>query len=363
MRRSHRFTTLLGAALGAAALIPTSAASADGLPLPVEETGPTGIADPGGAYRYVSLDVGRDTLVERTVQNGGQVSGSRILEGTFTIPAVALDGSPGGLSGDGETLALIRPRPRPGLPRETTELVALDTERLKVRDVIRLDGDFSFDAISADGRWLYLIEYVAPRDLTRYQVRRYDLERNRLEPGAIIDPEAAEEVMAGYPLARATSPDGRWVYTLYSNYGRDFVPFIHALDTKRGTAVCIDLPALDGVRDLNALGLDPDPSGTGLAVTRRGDPGALVDSETFEVSQPPDPRAAPEAEGDGGGGPIGWIAVGAGALILVAVGALVRRRNGEASADSTTEDELARLMATGERVGEPEGTRERELVP
>jgi hypothetical protein len=342
MTRSHRFTALLGATLGTFALLP-AAVSADGLPLPVEDTGPTGIADPGGVYRYISLDVGRDTLVERTVQNGGQVSDSRILDGTYTIPAVAIDGSAGGLSGDGETLALIRPRPRPGVPRATTEFVVLDTERLQVRDSIRLDGDFSFDAISPDGRWMYLIEYVSPRDLTRYQVRRYDLERDRLEPGVIIDPETAEDVMAGYPLARATSSDGRWAYTLYSNYGRDFVPFVHALDTERARALCIDLPGLDGVRDLTALGLDPDPSGTGLIVTRRGDPAALIDTETFEATEPPPPTAS--TSGSDGGLDPGWLAIGAGAVLLAGVAALVRRRHPGDAGDSVTEEDLERLLA------------------
>ena len=41
--------------------------------------------------------------------------------------------------------------------------------------------------------------------------------------------------MAGYPVARATGPGGRWVYTLYrqpTNY-----PFVHALDTVARRAV------------------------------------------------------------------------------------------------------------------------------
>ena len=50
--------------------------------------------------------------------------------------------------------------------------------------------------------------------------------------------------MAGFPQTRATSPDGRWAYTLYEPAERDHPAFIHALDTKRGTAVCIDLDPL-----------------------------------------------------------------------------------------------------------------------
>ena len=44
--------------------------------------------------------------------------------------------------------------------------------------------------------------------------------------------------MSGIPVTRMPSMDGRWAYTLYDN-GRH--SFVHALDTARRTAVCIDL--------------------------------------------------------------------------------------------------------------------------
>ena len=47
--------------------------------------------------------------------------------------------------------------------------------------------------------------------------------------------------MAGYPVSRATTGDGGWVYTLYRQ--DDNYPFIHALDTVHHSAVCIGLPA------------------------------------------------------------------------------------------------------------------------
>ena len=46
--------------------------------------------------------------------------------------------------------------------------------------------------------------------------------------------------MTGYPVSRATAPDGRFVYTLYQQ--NDNYPFVHALDTVHRTAVCIGLP-------------------------------------------------------------------------------------------------------------------------
>ena len=50
----------------------------------------------------------------------------------------------------------------------------------------------------------------------------------------------ASWVMDGYPVARAATSNGHWVYTLYSN-GNNY-PFVHALDTVNRTAVCIGVP-------------------------------------------------------------------------------------------------------------------------
>ena len=53
--------------------------------------------------------------------------------------------------------------------------------------------------------------------------------------------------MAGYPLARASSPDGEWVYTLYQGPEHAFV---HALAAVDGYALCIDLPGGAPRRDV-----------------------------------------------------------------------------------------------------------------
>src|SRR5205085_2238306 len=79
---------------------------------------------------------------------------------------------------------------------------------------------------------LYLIQHVSATNLDRYLVREYDLFADRLLPGAIADRTQRGWVMQGAPLARATSANGRFVYTLYQNPGG--YPFVHALDTARG---------------------------------------------------------------------------------------------------------------------------------
>ncbi len=274
-----------------------AAAHADGLPVEGIDLSRAGVAAPAPTEpRYVSLPAGPDTLVAAVSQQGGQVRRSRLLDGRFTVPAVAYDGSPGGLSANGRTLVLINPRV--GFPRRNTTFAVLDARRLKARDVIRLKGDFSFDAISPDGKLLYLVQYLSRRDPSRYLVRLYDLGAGRLLPEPIIDPREVGDVMRGMPITRAASPDGRWAYTLYDGAGKH--PFIHALDTVGRTARCIDLHGLMGFDLLYELHLEPSPDGSTLSVVHPAfeRPHAVVDTETWEVSEP-----APPAEPSSGSTP------------------------------------------------------------
>src|SRR5439155_20246193 len=140
-----------------------------------------------------------------------------------------------------------------------------------------LPRDFSVDAISPDGRRLYLIQYTSPRDPLAYAVRSLNLRSGRLDPGEIVDPRERDEAMHGLPVSRAMSPDGRWAYTLYD--GADGPAFVHALDTQGRTARCIDLPSLpDGV---NIAGLSLAVRGGGLQVRSGAGTVAFVDRRTF----------------------------------------------------------------------------------
>jgi hypothetical protein len=266
---------LVGSSLGA------TAAWADGLPVVGVDVGATGVATPSGQARYVTIATGADTVVARVDARGGRIGASLLLAGTFTIPAVAYDGSASGLSGDGRTLILIEPRA--SFPRAETRLAVLHTRPLRWRTTITLHGDFSFDAVSPDGSSLYLIQYTSALDPTKYNVRVYDLASSRLIKAPIVDPHERGEKMRGQPLTRATSSNGRWAYTLYDGAGK--APFVHALDTSNRTARCIDLDALAGT-DLTRLGLKLDTRRGLLIVTRRARPALNVDLATFRVSSP-----------------------------------------------------------------------------
>ena len=315
--RALRVTIAVLVAAGAAA----GHAGADGLPIGGVEVGPTGVARPGADVRYVALRAGPSTLVARVEQSGGRVLGTGLLAGRYTIPAVALDGSAAGLSADGRTLVLIRPRT--GFPRKETALAVVGTRRLRLRETITLAGDFSFDALSPDGSLLYLVQYVDPRDPTRYVVRGYDLDRGRLLPDPVVDPKVFGSVMRGYPVTRAVSPDGRWAYTLYDGGGH---PFVHALDTAEGAAACIDVEALAGVTDLMDVRLAVAAGGAEVRIVAGAETVAVIDAKTLRIGEPS--PAAPPPAGARASGSVPWALAGAlGALALAAAGlAIVIRR-------------------------------------
>jgi hypothetical protein len=299
----RRIAIVIGLALAAVGgTDPT--AFGDGLPLPVDGSDQASVGNLGGAYRYSAVSHRGRTTVLRIDAAGGEIDGSRTIDGQLSVPLVAYDGTASGLSADGRTLVLIVPRRT--FPRQTTELRLLDAKTLREKRTIRLDGDFSFDAISPNGRFLYLIHYKSPRDPTDYEVRSYDVVRGALTRDPIVDPEEPDEKMTGIPQARVMSPDGRWAYTLYGG-GEEM--FIHALDTGAGTAVCVDLPQFDP-RQLYRLGLSLDESSGAIAVLERGRPAATVDPRSFEVS-PVEPADAAASSTGNGDADTDWVAAAA----------------------------------------------------
>jgi hypothetical protein len=319
-----------------------SEAAADGLPASGVDASP--VSAPGGSVEYLTRRAARGqgarraTLVVARERGGERVLRRLRLPGTLTVPAVAYDGSASGLSADGRTLVLINPRRT--FPRAVTTFAVLDAKRLRPRRVLRLDGDFSFDAISPHGGLIYLIQYVSRRNPNRYAVRAYDLSAGRLLSEPVVDPREGSEPMNGFPVTRAGSPDGRWAYTLYD--GADH-PFIHALDTERRQAVCIDLHSLASRRrGLWGLRLEVGPAGGSPLTVEAGNRVlASVDTRTFRVTERRGAaRRSPETEDESAAVP--WLLVGAGAgaavLLLAAVAALGGGRRGRGAAAQTSSE-------------------------
>jgi hypothetical protein len=317
-----------------AMLVAAPAAAGDG-PMPYASQFGTGVIGPGrdGQTRYVAISAnsGANTVLEAIRVKDGVVWNTLDLDGAWGVPMVTYDGSGSGLTPDGKTLVLGDAVA--AVPHTPSKFLIVDTKRMTLRGVY-LKGDFAFDAISPDGRLLYLIQHVDPTNTQRYVVRAYDVDAARLLPGRIADRTQKTWVMQGYPMARATSADGRWVYTLYQNPGG--YPFVHALDTVHAVAHCIGLPwtgSQDGFYNLRLSLRDHERT---LAVHwLSGRPFFAVDTKTWKATR--DSRRG-----------LRWLWIGLGAAAAGTVGAallLRRRRHG----DEELEQELADLLRVPER--------------
>jgi hypothetical protein len=288
-----------------AALVLAPAALADGGPSPGVDQGSYGLLSADGAVRYVTLSGTQSTVLEAVRTSDGHVLRWHTLEGGWGIPFVTYNGTTGGLARNGRTLVLAESAFSGGLRNRS--LFAVVDPKTFGYETIDLKGDFAFDAISPDARRLYLIEHVSATNFNRYLVREYDLQRNRLLPGAIADRTQRGWVMQGSPAARATSANGRFVYTLYQNPGG--YPFVHALDTARARAHCIGLPWKGGQGRLLSVKLTLGDGGHTLDVGSA----FRIDTRTYRLVPPPAPGQFP------------WWALAFAPLPLVLLAAASRR--------------------------------------
>ncbi len=150
---------------------------------------------------------------------------------------------------------------------EVSRFAVVDTSLATPARMVELPGDFSYDAVSPTVETLYLVSHFSVERPDQYVVRSYDVAAGRLDDGIIADKAAPREgPMSGQPVARATTAGGEWVYTAY----RGEHAFVHALDTVRKTAVCIDLPhtaskVSDWRLTLDETALMATSPGTGMA--------------------------------------------------------------------------------------------------
>jgi hypothetical protein len=270
------------AVISAALVVATAAggASANGSPYsPGLVYGWSGVGAREPGVRLVAFGMPKSTIVAAVRARDGRVLRSTVIQGFYGVPLVAYDGTPGGVSGDGRSLVLASYGPMPG-SNGTTRFLVLGTRTLAVRRPVVLRGSWSFDAISPDSSTLYLTEHLRAGDDPLYRVRPFDLRAGRLR-GAIVDRLEGEEEMGGAPATRAASTDGRWAYTLYARRGES--PFVHALDTARGEAFCVDLPLRLGYDRQWSLRLSLDESRASLSIGSGGARLATVDTRTWKV--------------------------------------------------------------------------------
>jgi DNA-binding beta-propeller fold protein YncE len=210
---------------------------------------------------FTATPVGDKTKIRDVVVQPGLGGPEAAIDGTWQLPRIGTDPLPVGLSSDGSILVLVDAAPAASTSAGTTTRFAV----LKAvglagpARIITLHGRFDYDALSPDGSTLYVVEHLDADAGGVYQVRAVDVASGALKDGVIADKRNLDEQMAGYPLAQVRRADGI-VLTLYR--GREH-PFIHALSTVEGWAVCIDLPATRAHDDAAAAdwGLAPSPDG------------------------------------------------------------------------------------------------------
>jgi hypothetical protein len=95
-------------------------------------------------------------------------------------------------------------------------------------------GNWDFDALRGDN--LFLIRYAASGG---YQVRLVDLGNDSVPTRVVRDPHESGTIW-GQPFSRLSSPDGRYVFTVY--IAGNGAAMVHELDLATTRARCIDLP-------------------------------------------------------------------------------------------------------------------------
>lgn len=176
------------------------------------------------------------TLSDIDPQTGATLHSTR-LPGSYLLPFATLNGLPGGLSQNGQWLVAQNFNDNPDGPPTATHMLVFDTTFSKPPVPIELHGFFEFDAVSNDGKRVYLIEYASA---SVYRVRFYDVAAGRLDPNLVFDKSDGGDAMTGTRLSGVASPDGRWLFSVYARENAS--PFVHALDLNSSIAFCLDLP-------------------------------------------------------------------------------------------------------------------------
>jgi hypothetical protein len=276
-----RLRFLSGAALAAAAVAGVVAltASAAG-PAPPLVIGEPGIPVAGGAHVVtIAGPSASSTRLWLVRDRDGTTIRKRVLPGKLGVPGVTFNGVAEGTWAQGRRLVLSSSVYD---DQSRTRFVVIDTRTLRALKTITLRGAFAFDALSPDGRRLYLLQFPQGVNGIHYVVRSLNMRSGRLEPGAIVDKTEPDEQMNGVAFYRAWSPDRAWAYTLYN--GGASHAFIHALDTRTRTARCIDLPWKG---EAQAILEHAQLSVKAGALTLVGPDGRLlasVDTQTFAVT-------------------------------------------------------------------------------
>ena len=217
-----------------------------------------GTPAPDWSRLYVVVKGTTNGTLKAIQPSSGRTLAEIQIPGGFLLPDLTGLGPTAGLSPNGRWLALVRQLF--DLHGTTTSVLLGESSLTQPFRQVDFTGDFSFDALSNDGRSLYLIQKL--RDANHYQVRLYDIAGRALAPAAVVDKREPNEPMNGVRGDSVAAQAGNTAYTVYL---RDKGPFIHALPLAQPFAFCVDLPTKLGRNGLEeqsrwSLALSPDES-------------------------------------------------------------------------------------------------------
>jgi hypothetical protein len=201
----------------------------------------------------------------------GNTVATRHVDGDVVIRAV---------SADGTWLALSAPPPAGAstwapAPAAISDISIAASDGSSPPERFHLHGNFEPEALSADGAWLYMLQYRPPMDPASYRVTRLDIEKGRVTP--VYGPNKGPvENMTATRLHQVASPDEGALYTLYTNqppaylHARpvtrtseaDEVAFVHTLSLRDGFAFCTELPKPFGSASASGSAIAVSPGGS-----------------------------------------------------------------------------------------------------
>jgi DNA-binding beta-propeller fold protein YncE len=224
-------------------------------------------------------------------------------------------------------------------PRHRTRIAVADPEGGSAVQELHLAGNFEPEAFSADGTYLFVLEYLPAHAPERYRVRRVELATGEVLPLLLRDkslvPPGAEEEMRGEGRQAVLAPDRSRLYTLYLHqadhqHTRDLLApaggpqvhaFVHVLSLNEGWAYCLDLPTPFGEHPAGTHALTISPDGTRLYVgeltSRRL---AVADTGSLTVTE-----VAPLADDRPSGEGTAMVTSGDGATLYIGSANVLRR--------------------------------------
>jgi murein DD-endopeptidase MepM/ murein hydrolase activator NlpD len=213
---------------------------------------PVGAPDARWGHVLTATPGERTTVIHNLVVQPGFGGSTQEVDGRWILPTVGLDPIPQGVSADRSTIVLVEADAEHGAAgavRTISRFAVVDTRLALDYEprIIELAGAFDFDALSPDGKLLYVAEQVPGPLEGRYQVRVVENGTGTMRDAIIVDKRNIDAQMAGWPVDQERRADGM-VMTLYR--GAEY-PFVHALSSVEAWAVCIDLPTR-GFDDVDA---------------------------------------------------------------------------------------------------------------